>query len=158
VTKPPAAKLRPSAKKGAARATRPMVALAAASPLALAMYADPHRPIEKSRGRRETGEGTWIEIVDYIDPVTGQILWSIEYSGSDDSALPSSATYLEGNGRPYRHVEFGHDGSGRLIRVTERDKDGNLQRVTTYTYYQDGSCTVTVTDYTTSPATVTVYK
>jgi hypothetical protein len=51
--------------------------------------------------------------------------------------------------------EFGYDGSERLIRITERDANGRVKRLTTEDYGMDGSRTVTVTDYSTDPATVT---
>jgi hypothetical protein len=52
-------------------------------------------------------------------------------------------------------LEFGYDRSGRLIRITERDANGTVKRLTTEDYRMDGSRTVTVTDYSTDPATVT---
>jgi hypothetical protein len=52
-------------------------------------------------------------------------------------------------------TEFGYDGQGRLIRITVRGDDGEVITVTAYDYFLDGSYTVTVTDYSTDPATVT---
>ncbi len=55
-------------------------------------------------------------------------------------------------------LKLGKDSRGRLIRKEYRDKDGHLEKVVTIAIYEDGAKTTTVTDYSTSPATVTVTK
>jgi hypothetical protein len=143
-------------KKGVRRLVLPFVALVQAAHIFF--YTEPPKPRPKSRGKRQMGDGTWIEIVDYNDPVTGRGLYSIEYGGEDGTDLPRTAEWLDANGKVYSRETYGYDSSGRKIRITERDRTGKLLRVTTYAYHQDGTYTVTVTDYSTSPATITVYK
>ena len=50
---------------------------------------------------------------------------------------------------------YGYDRQHRWIRIEERDENGTVKKVTTRDYLSDGSYSVTVTDYSTSPATVT---
>ena len=158
-TKPAATKRTPRAPKRAPkRETLPLVAFTALSPLPIAMYIDPHQPRPRSRGRRETGEGSWIEIVDYIDPVTGAVISSSEFGGPDSQSEPAYEILLDRNGRPYLRREIARNADGDQTIVYERDMTGKLLRVTKFVHYLDGTIKVFVTDYTTSPAVVYSYR
>jgi YD repeat-containing protein len=65
---------------------------------------------------------------------------------------------LDSDGSLRRTVTYKYDTSGRPHRIEETDENGKTLKITTVSYYSDGSKIVTVTDYSTSPATVTQYR
>ena len=100
---------------------------------------------------------------DFVDGV--QVRRKTDYYGADGEFVRRIDDTYEG-GRLRRSQEsdrtqlvsetdYGYDTEGRTIRITERDGQGNTRRVTTRAFFADGSYRVTVTDYSTSPATVT---
>jgi hypothetical protein len=59
---------------------------------------------------------------------------------------------------PNSVTTYSFDSQGRLRRIEVRDGDGKVVSVTVIQYFLDGSKTVTITDYSTTPATVTTQQ
>jgi hypothetical protein len=82
---------------------------------------------------------------------------SREFTYGRDGRL-AKVDILDSDGSLRRTLTYKYETSGRPYRIEETDENGKTLNVTTVSYYSDGSQIVTVTDYSTSPATVTQYR
>jgi hypothetical protein len=122
------------------------------------MAADPDRsipirdPAVRRWPRQHDIDGRIVYEIVWVDPVTNNFVYRYEWEGTDelDEARRIKVIYAGGED----DIDD-YDARGRRIRTERRDNSGKLLRVTICAYYADDSYTETVTDYTTTPATVT---